>query len=68
MSEEDFLSNIDHIKKHAKNGSTILYWNMQNRRYIKDKDFVLDEELSRDLFKANKAWFYRDLLIYRMQK
>lgn len=68
MSDEEFLQNVKKIKQYAKNGSKILYWNMQNRRYIKDDDFVLNERTSRELFKENKAWFYRDLLIYEVRK
>lgn len=68
MSDSEFKQNIEILKQRAKNGSRILYWNMQNRRYIYDDDFVLDEKLSRELFEKNKAWFYRDLLIYEVKK
>ena len=68
MSEEEFCRIIEQIKLRAKKGSKILYWNMQNRRYIKDDDFILDEKLSSELFKKNKTWFYRDLLIYKVRK
>lgn len=68
MSEKEFLLNIETIKQCVKNGSRILYWNMQNRRYIEDKNLVLNEKQSRELFKKNKSWFYRDLLIYEVKK
>ena len=68
MSEEEFQQNIEQIKQRAKKGSNILYWNMQNRRYIKDGDFRLKEKVSSELFKKNKSWFYRDLLIYEVLK
>lgn len=68
MSDSEFEQNIEMLKQRAKNGSKILYWNMQNRRYIRDETFVLDEKLSRKFFEQNKAWFYRDLLIYEVKK
>lgn len=68
MSEAEFLKNVEKVKRRVKKGGRILYWNMQNRRYIKDDGFVFDEELSRKLFRENKTWFYRDLLIYEVRK
>ncbi len=68
MSDLEFGQNIETLKKRVKNGSKILYWNMQNRRYIRNDTFVLDENLSQKLFEQNKAWFYRDLLIYEVKK
>ena len=68
MSDKEFMQNVEKIKRLTKDGGRILYWNMQNRRYIKENNFVLDEEESQRLFKENKAWFYRDLLIYGVKK
>lgn len=68
MSDSEFKQNVEMLKQRAKKGSKILYWNMQNRRYIRDDGFVLNGKLSQELFEKNKAWFYRDLLIYEVKK
>ena len=68
MSNKEFAQSVEKIKQIVKDGSRLLYWNMQNRRYIKDENFRLDEEVSQKLFKENRAWFYRDLLIYGVEK
>ena len=68
MSVQEFSKNIEEIKRRIRRDGRILYWNMQNRRYIEDEGFRYDEKMSQKLFKENKAWFYRDLLIYEAKK
>lgn len=68
MNEKEFIQNIKKIEQLIKDNGRIMYWNMQNRRYIKDDSFKLDEETSQKLFEKNRAWFYRDLLIYGVKK
>jgi len=68
MSEEEFEKNVKYISEILDKGARIMYWNMQNRRYIEKDDFELLEKQSSDLYKQNNAWFYRDLLIYRYKK
>lgn len=68
MSTKEFGESIEEIKRRTRKGSRILFWNMQNRRYVEDDEFRLDVEGSRELFEKNKAWFYRDLLIYEVRK
>lgn len=67
MSEKDFHLNIDKIRELSNNDARIAYWNMQNKRYIKENDIILDKDLSDQLFKENKSYFYRDFLIYRVR-
>ena len=64
MSEKDFENNIKLIESKSNNKAVITYWNMQNKRYINDSKFILDNELSKSLFKRNKSYFYRDFLVY----
>ena len=68
MSEAEFTQSISRLSARAKKGSRVLFWNMQNRRYIDNDSFVLNKELSEKLYSQNKSWFYRDLLIYEVQK
>jgi S-adenosylmethionine-diacylglycerol 3-amino-3-carboxypropyl transferase len=65
MSEQDFKKNINKISKIANKNARIAYWNMQNKRYINDEHFVLENELSKSLFEHNQSWFYRDFCTYK---
>ena len=64
MSDEDYQKNINHIEKISSNNAKILYYNMQCKKYIDNKLFRLNEELSNRLKKENKSYFYRDVLVY----
>ena len=68
MSEEDFLENVDKLKKISGNGARIAVWNMQNRRYLPKKEFTLLKEKSKSLFRANQSYFYRDFSVYKKQE
>lgn len=68
MSEEDFNKNINHLDKITKNNCRVLYYNMQNKRYIENKNFVLNQKLSNCLKQKNKSYFYRDVLVYEKEK
>ena len=65
MSEFDFRRNTEIIKKMARPSAAVVYYNMQNKRYINDPAFELDEKLSQTLYRHNRSFFYRDFLIYR---
>ena len=66
MSENEFQQNIKQLKRLSNDNAVIVYWNMQNKRYIDNKQFELKKELSDKLFKKNQSYFYRDFLIYRV--
>lgn len=70
MDEEDFAKNIDHLTKIAKPGAVVAYYNMQNMRYLDDKtsDFKKMKRESAEGFKKNRAYFYRDFLVYKKAK
>ena len=68
MSEEDFLENVDKLKKISGNGARIAVWNMQNRRYLPKKEFTLLKEESKSLFRVNQSYFYRDFSVYTKQE
>lgn len=63
MSEEEFNKNVDILLKLSTDNARIVYYNMQNRRYI-DKDFILLKDLSKKLTLSTKSYFYRDFLVY----
>ena len=64
MSESDFKKNVQIISKLANKNARIIYWNMQNKRYIDDINFKFLGQLSKNLFAENQSWFYRDFCIY----
>ena len=64
MSTFDFRRNTAVLRKMANPFSAVVYYNMQNKRYINDPAFELDEDLSRILYRQNQSFFYRDFLIY----
>lgn len=65
MSETEFLKNEKKLVSITNSGARVVYWNMQNKRYIKQGEFVSDTDKSNALFEKNQSWFYRDFLIYR---
>ena len=65
MSEKEFEKNIDKIKQISNNNAMIAYYNMQNIRYINSKEFEYQKELSDELTKTTKSYFYRDFVIYK---
>lgn len=65
MSEKDFNKNVRQILKISNKGARIAYWNMQNKRYIKNYKLDFLSEESEELFKKNNSWFYRDFCIYK---
>lgn len=66
MSETEFKQNIKKIKDISNKGARIAYYNMQNKRYIKSKEFIYLEELSKKLTLKTKSYFYRDFLVYKV--
>jgi len=68
MSEEDFLKNIEKLKRISGDGARIAVWNMQNRRYLPKKEFTLLKEESKSLFRVNQSYFYRDFSVYKKQE
>lgn len=64
MSEDDFYKNINHLDSISNKNSKIVYYNMQNKRYIKNKKFILNKKLSEKIYKENQSYFYRDFLVY----
>ena len=63
-SEKDFKKNVQIIAELSNKGARIAYWNMQNKRYIDNKQFKFLDQLSKNLFTENQSWFYRDFCIY----
>ena len=65
MRDCDYSMKQEIIKKMARPSAAVVYYNMQNKRYINDPAFELDEKLSQTLYRHNRSFFYRDFLIYR---
>lgn len=64
MSGEEFESNVQRLCGLSENGARIAYYNMQNKRYLSDERLTLQAELSKTITKQNRAFFYRDYLVY----
>ncbi len=65
MSEFEFRRAIGAVRRLTSPGAALVYYNMQNRRYLTDNAFTFDRALSEELFRQNRSYFYRDFLIYR---
>ncbi len=65
MSDEAFAENLAKIGEISNIGARMAYWNMQTTRRISDEKWTLDEQLSKDLFRQDRAYFYRDFLVYQ---
>ncbi len=64
MSEETYRENVDKLKALSHEGSKVIYYNMQNPRYIDGPEFARDKELSERLCRSTRSYFYRDFLVY----
>ena len=64
MSVFDFRRNTAVLKQMTNPCAAVVDYNMQNKRYISDSAFELDESLSKTLYCQNQSFFYRDFLIY----
>ena len=64
MSAEDFEKNVQRLCGLSENGARLAYYNMQNTRYFSDSRLTLQSELSETITKQNRAFFYRDYLVY----
>ncbi len=68
MSDEAFAQNVAKLGEISNIGARVAYWNMQSTRYISDEKWVLDEALSKNLFRQDRAYFYRDFLVYQREE
>lgn len=68
ISKEEFEKNTDKLMEICNDNARIAYWNMQNRRYLRKKDFYLHKEKSVNLFRENKSFFYRNFLVYSLKE
>lgn len=68
MSGEEFENNVKHMEELAGENARIAYWNMQNKRYVKNENFTFEKALSERLFEKNNSYFYRDFLLYTVRK
>ena len=64
MSGDAFLQNTAKLCELSNPGARALYYNMQNKRYFADSRLTLQKELSETLTNNNRAFFYRDCLVY----
>ena len=64
MSGDAFLQNTAKLCELSNPGARVLYYNMQNKRYFADSRLTLQKELSETLTNNNRAFFYRDCLVY----
>ena len=64
MSDGEFVRNTAQLCKLSNDGARAAYYNMQNKRYFSDSRLSLQTELSEQLTKQNRAFFYRDFLVY----
>ncbi|UDQ98805.1 DUF3419 family protein [Lentisphaerota bacterium WC36G] len=66
MPKEQFLTTYQTILKYASSNSKIAYWNMLVPRSCPEElanSVKLNEELSENLFKQDKAWFYSRFIV-----
>ncbi len=68
LSEEDFVQNLAKLSALSQTGARFAYWNMQHKRYFNSDDFIIETELSKQLFDKNQSIFYRDFSIYRKRE
>lgn len=68
MGDEEFKSNIEHLRKISTDNSTIVYYNMQNKRYLNEDSFTYNEKMSKECLKSTKSYFYRDFLMYEKRR
>lgn len=64
MSGEVFAENTAGLCALSSPNARALYYNMQNKRYFADSRLTLQKELSDTLTRENRAFFYRDCLVY----
>lgn len=64
MSEEQFDRNIGYIVNNSAPCGRVAYWNMQGNKYINTQKLSLQKKLSQRLFCKDRAFFYKDFLVY----
>lgn len=67
VGEDEFRKNMEKLCVLCKDKARISYWNMQNKRYLNESGFRLDEKLSGSLFEKSRSFFYRDFSVYRRE-
>lgn len=64
MSDAQFEQNVNYISQIAAPNGRIAYWNMQGSKYVNDRGLTCQKELSEQLFVEDRAFFYKDFLVY----
>ena len=64
MSDGEFERNVAHIVENSAPKARVAYWNMQGNKYIDTPALTLLRELSERLFAEDRAFFYKDFLVY----
>lgn len=67
VDRETFHKEVGRLSTMCAEGARIAYWNMQNRRYFPEGEFIFEKELSEELFRANQSFFYRDFSVYHKE-
>lgn len=67
MDDETFRKNCEKLLSLSKCGSEIVYYNMQGKKYLSDSFELLEDE-SLVYTKKMQAYFYNELLVYRVSK
>lgn len=67
MSPADYAKNLQHLSTIADKNASIVYYNMQSSHYIDEgrPEFQKLASASAEGFQKNRAYFYRDFLVYR---
>lgn len=67
MSGTDYQKNLQHLAKISSRDAIVVYYNMQNSRYINEQNgsFRKLTDKSIEGFERNRAYFYRDFLVYQ---
>ncbi len=68
MDTEYFEKIIDNIIDSSKNNAVLAYWNMQVDRISQNKSLFYDNERSLNLFKKDRAFFYKRFVVQRVTK
>jgi len=63
MSVEETRNHFDLIIKRANKEAFLIYWNMQVDRFFDDPKIIFLRDLSNNLFKKDRAFFYKRLIV-----
>ena len=66
-SKDQFVRSINCMQRTAKQGAIVCYWNnlVERKQHTEDNEFKPDIELSKELYRRNRVFFYSDFIVER---